>query len=139
MRAQMEVLEKISLTSMAGGLFPGHPFKFNIKCIIFTAAIAGGYWYLPHRNLLVLAFLLWFPYIAMAWYDYVYACEPHLGPTLVPFGQYLWLPFKPPSYKAEYAADKELQQAYQNLNHILGWTILAGITTFFILKKMKRS
>jgi hypothetical protein len=134
----MEVLKFSSVYNMAGGLFPGYPFKFNIKCIIFTAFIAGGYWYLPHKNLLVLAFLLWFPYIALAWYDYAYKCEPHLGPTLIPLGQYFWLPFKPPSYKAEYAANKELQQSYQNLDHIIGWTILASITTFFILKKMKR-
>jgi hypothetical protein len=51
---------------MAGGLFPGYPFSVNIKCIIFTAILAGGYWYLPPKNLWILAFLIWFPYIALA-------------------------------------------------------------------------
>lgn len=122
---------------MAGGLFPGYPFKFNIKCVLFTAVIAGGYWYLPHHSLFVLLFLLWFPYIAMAWYDYAYQCEPHLGPTLIPFGQYFWLPFKPPSYKAEYEANKELQQAYAKMDHVIGWTILASIVTFVTVLKLK--
>lgn len=114
---------------MAGGLFPGQPFKFNMKCVIFSAMLAGGYWYLPHKNRLVLIFLLWFPYIALAWYDYAYSCTPALGPTVVPFGQYLWLPFKPPSYKQEYAEDLHIQEGYQSMNHVIGWTILAGIAT----------
>lgn len=115
---------------MAGGLFPGQPFKFNMKCVIFSALLAGGYWYLPHKSRFVLLFLLWFPYIALAWYDYAYACTPALGPTLVPFGQYMWLPFKPPAYKQAYAEDLHLQEAYQSMNHVIGWTILAGLATF---------
>jgi len=121
---------------MAGGLFPGHPFALNIKCIIFTAILAGGYWYLPHKNLWVLAFLIWFPYIALAWYDYSYKCQDKLKPTLVPFGRYIWLPFKPPGYKAEF--DKlppEQIQAMNNLDHLVLWTILAAGTAYFLVKK----
>jgi hypothetical protein len=87
---------------MAGGIFPGAPFKFNIKCVIFSLAIAGGYWYLPPKNFWVLFFLIWFPYIALAWYDYSYNCRDKLGPTVVPFGRYFWLPFKPQGYKDEF-------------------------------------
>lgn len=53
----------------------------NLKCIVFTAILAGGYWFLPPRNKWVLLALLYFPYAAMAWYDYWYACQRNLGPT----------------------------------------------------------
>lgn len=115
---------------MAGGLFPGYPFKFNLKCVVFTALLAGGYWYLPRRNLVVLVLLLWLPYIALAWYDYMYKCQQALGPTLVPFGQYVWLPFKPPSYKAEYDSNTKLQEAYRGMDHLIGWTILIALGVF---------
>ena len=121
---------------MAGGLFPGQPFALNIKCIIFTAILAGGYWYLPPKNLWILAFLIWFPYIALAWYDYSYNCQDKLKPTLVPFGRYIWLPFKPPGYKAE--LDKlppEQIQAMNKLDHIVLWTAIAAGTAYFLLKR----
>lgn len=123
---------------MAGGLFPGHPFALNIKCIIFTLVLASGYWYLPHKNLYVLIFLLWFPYIALAWYDYSYDCKDKLKPTLVPFGRYIWLPFKPPGYKEEFEKLPPEQIAAMNkLDHIVFWSILAGCTAVFILRAKK--
>ncbi len=87
---------------MAGGIFPGQPLALNIKCVIFTLLIAGGYWYLPPKNIPVLVALLYFPYLALAWYDYVYKCEYKLQPTLFPFGRWLYLPFKPQEYKDAY-------------------------------------
>ena len=90
---------------MAGGLFDDQPFSLNIKCIIFTLLLAGGYWYLPKRKLWILLALLYFPYLALAWYDYVYKCQSDLlQPTVFPFGEYLYLPFKPPDYKERYAS-----------------------------------
>ena len=112
---------------MAGGIFPGAPFEFNIKCIIFTALLAGGYWFLPPKNIWVLFFLLWFPYLAMAWYDYMYDCRNKLGPTIVPFGRYVWLPFKPPHYQAQFNKMSESQVgAMDRMDHLVGWTILIG-------------
>ena len=123
---------------MAGGLFPGHPFSLNVKCIIFTAVLAAGYWFAPHKNLWVLAFLLWFPYIALAWYDYMYDCRDKLKPTLVPFGRAIWLPFKPPGYKAEFEKMPADQIAAMNkLDHIVFWTLIAGALGWYILKKNK--
>ena len=123
---------------MAGGLFPGHPFSLNVKCIIFTAILAAGYWFAPHKNLWVLAFLLWFPYIALAWYDYMYDCRDKLKPTLVPFGRAIWLPFKPPGYKAEFEKMPADQIAAMNkLDHIVFWTLIAGALGWYILKKNK--
>lgn len=53
----------------------------NWKCIWFTLALAGGYWYLPPKNKWVLLGLLYFPYIVLAWYDHWYQCQRNLGPT----------------------------------------------------------
>jgi hypothetical protein len=123
---------------MAGGVFPGHPFEFNLKCIIFTALIAGGYWYLPQKNLWVLLFLLWFPYIALAWYDYSYNCRNKLAPTVVPFGRYIWLPFKPQAYKDEFnkLADDQIQ-VMNRVDHLVGWSgviLLLGL----LLARLRR-
>jgi hypothetical protein len=124
---------------MAGGLFSGHPFAFNWKCIIFTAILAGGYWYLPHKNRWVLAFLIWFPYIALAWYDYSYNCQDKLKPTLVPFGRYIWLPFKPPGYKEEFnkLAPEQIKDM-DTMDHLAGWTIVAAVITWYLTKAHKR-
>ena len=121
---------------MAGGLFPGKPFAFNWKCIIFTAILAAGYWFAPHKNLWVLAFLIWFPYIALAWYDYSYNCSDKLQPTIVPFGRYLWLPFKPPGYKEEFnRLEPEKIEAMNTLDHLTAWTALAAAVAYLILRK----
>jgi hypothetical protein len=122
---------------MAGGIFPGAPFKFNIKCIIFSLTLAGGYWYLPPKNFWVLFFLLWFPYIALAWYDYSYNCRDKLGPTVVPFGRYIWLPFKPQGYKDEFnkMADQQIQ-VMNKVDHLVGWTALISLLVFYFRKKL---
>lgn len=121
---------------MAGGFFPGRPFHFNIKCIIFTAVLAAGYWYLPHKNPWVLSFLIWFPYIALAWYDYTYDCKDKLQPTIVPFGRYVWLPFKPPGYKEEFnELPPDKIEAMNNIDHLVGWSIL--VMALIIYLKIK--
>jgi len=66
------------------------PPTLNVKCIVFTLILAAGYWYLPPRNKWVLLGLLYFPYAAMAWYDYYYKCERNLGPTYLALF-YWWL------------------------------------------------
>ena len=126
---------------MSGGIFPGRPFQFNIKCIIFTIIIAGGYWYLPRKNLYILLFLLWLPYIALAWYDYSYDCRDKMMPTLFPFGRYIFLPFKPSGYKAEFnKMPKEQIEMMDYVDHLTGWTILILIIAggaFYYYKNRK--
>lgn len=112
---------------MSGGIFPGRPFAFNVKCIVGTALIAGGYWFLPPRSLWVLLMLLWLPYVAMAWYDYMYDCRDKMQPTVFPFGRYVFLPFKPPGYKAAYATMEPSQyKTMDRVDHVAGWTLLIG-------------
>jgi hypothetical protein len=96
---------------MGGGLFPGQSFHLNPKCIIFSLVLALGYWFSPHKSIPVLVALLYFPYLALAWYDYVYDCKNKLQPTIFPFGRWLYLPFKPPDYQKRY---EELPPEYKN-------------------------
>lgn len=123
---------------MAGGIFPGKPFEFNVKCIVFTLALAGGYWWLPPRNRWVLALLMWLPYVAMAWYDYAYDCSNKMQPTIVPFGRYVFLPFKPPGYKARYETMAQAQKdAMARLDHVVGWTLLASVAAWLVLRSSR--
>lgn len=65
---------------MSGGLFPGKPFAFNIKCIIFAMIIMIIFLYSPNiKNSYVLYATLFvifvISYVAMAWYDYFFDCR----------------------------------------------------------------
>jgi hypothetical protein len=57
------------------------PPSVNLKCIVGTALLASGYWFLPSKNKFVLLSLCYFPYLAIAWYDYLYGCKHNFGPT----------------------------------------------------------
>jgi len=116
---------------MSGGIFPDRPFQFNIKCIIFTIIIACGYWFLPPKNWIILIFLLWLPYIALAWYDYSYDCRDKMQPTVFPFGRWIFLPFKPQGYKDEFnKLPPEEIRTMDYVDHLTGWTILVGVVAF---------
>lgn len=120
---------------MSGGVYPGRPFAFNVKCIVFTAAVAGGYWLLPPRQWWVLAVLLWLPYIAMAWYDYSYDCRDKMQPTLIPFGRYMFLPFKPPGYQAEFGKMAQAQKdAMDRVDHVAGWTLVSIVAAWALYR-----
>lgn len=117
---------------MSGGIFPGQPFAWNIKCIIFTIILAAGYWYLPPKNMYILIFLLWSPYVALAWYDYSYDCKDKMMPTVFPFGRKIFLPFKPEGYKKEFEKlPKEQIETMNKVDHIFTWTILILLILFY--------
>lgn len=64
--------------------FDATPPSVNLKCIVFTACLVSGYWFLPKRNKWVLLFLLYFPYLWMALYDHHYGCTTRrFGPTFL--------------------------------------------------------
>jgi hypothetical protein len=110
------------------------PFEFNIKCVIFTLVIAGGYWFLPNKNYIILFALLWLPYISMAWYDYYYQCQySKLKPTPIPFGRQLFLPFKPPDYQQEFSQLTPHQIGIMDtVDHVVLYSlVLAGILFCF--------
>lgn len=120
---------------MAGGLFPAQPFSWNLKCIVFTAAIAGGYWYLPSKRTSILLLLLWLPYVAMAWYDYSYDCKDKMQPTIFPYGRYVFLPFKPKGYQAQFdKLPKEQVEQMDKVDHTVTWTIAIAALSYVLLR-----
>ena len=63
---------------MAGGIFTGRPFEFNMKCIVFSAILMLSYWYLPkvnRRNIFMLPLIFVVSYVSLAWYDWLYNCQ----------------------------------------------------------------
>ena len=116
---------------MAGGIFPPYKFEPNWKCVVFTLAVAGGYWFLPHRRYWVLFVLLIVPYVAMAWYDYAYKCTPQLRPTLFPYGRTIFLPLKPPEYQQAFSTmPPEAIDAMDRLDHNVTWILLVCLGVF---------
>jgi len=57
------------------------PPAVNVKCIVFTAALAAGYWFLPPHNKYVLLALVFFPYLWLSYYDVAYGARRNMGPT----------------------------------------------------------
>jgi len=56
------------------------PITGNAKCIVISFILAAGYWYAPPRNKWVLLSILYFTYLAIAWYDQ-YLCHRVLTPS----------------------------------------------------------
>jgi hypothetical protein len=87
---------------MAGGIFPGKPFTFNIKCIIFSLIVMALFLYKPTFKsnwMLALTLFVIFvvAYVAMAWYDWVFDCK--LLPLERGSGSFTGM-FKPPPHES---------------------------------------
>jgi hypothetical protein len=74
------------------------------------------------------AVVLWWPYVAMAWYDEWYDCSNKMQPTAIPFGRAVFLPFKPPGYKKAYhELPTESTRIMDTVDHATVWVILTGL------------
>lgn len=94
---------------------------------LFVGLVAGLYWVLPPHNLWAILLLLWLPYVGMAYVDWQTGCRDKTQPTALPFGRYLFLPFKPAGYKAAYAALPPSRKAVMDrVDHVAGYTILVA-------------
>lgn len=113
---------------MAGGVGTGRPFAFNVKCIVFTAMVVATWRFLPRSGVWPWMVALWWPYVAMAWYDELYACSDVMEPTALPFGRALFLPFKPPGYKKAYEnLPPEKKRIMDRVDHVTAWVLLTGL------------
>ena len=101
--------------------------SINWKCLVFTGAVAGGYWFLPRKNKWVLALLLYTPYIVLAWYDYWYKCEKEYGPTyLAPL--YWWAKPEKSKYNKlfkKWSADTKIKAFFINVSILIGIVYMA--------------
>ena len=102
---------------MSGGIFPDYPFTLNIKCIIFSILIMILYTVRPPVLSLVPSLLVYFiifviSYVALAWYDYYYACSQlPLQRSSVGVTQYLKPPVHEPEKQKEHMfSEKEINK-----------------------------
>lgn len=87
------------------------PIYTNIKCILISIGLALGYWFAPPKNKWVLLGILFFTYLAIAWYD-EYLCSKPLGPTYLKW-YYDW--GKPPKSFQSKAYDNLCPELERNI------------------------
>ena len=68
---------------MAGGVGTSRPFEFNPKCLVYSGALAGLYWYLPPKQPAVVVGYLVGGYVALAWYDELFNCDARLSANTI--------------------------------------------------------
>jgi UDP-N-acetylmuramyl pentapeptide phosphotransferase/UDP-N-acetylglucosamine-1-phosphate transferase len=68
---------------MAGGVGTSRPFEVNPKCLIYSGALAGLYWYLPPKQPVVVVGYLLGGYVALAWYDELFNCDARLSANTI--------------------------------------------------------
>jgi hypothetical protein len=121
---------------MGGGLF-GTPLYLNGKCVVFSLSLCVIY-LLPHpkalsHNIIMLFLLATVGYISMAWYDVLYDCNDHLGPTIL---GWMSMPFKPKEYREKY---NELPIKYQKIVRTFDILVLGLIGVAFIYPFLVKS
>ena len=114
---------------MGGGLF-GTPLYLNPKCLVFSAFVCAIYW-LPHPKAflhnVVMGFLLaTAAYVSLAWYDVLYDCNDHLGPTIL---GWLSMPLKPKEYGDKFA---QLPIKYQKIVRSVDILVLLMVCGAFV-------
>ena len=118
-------------------------YNYSYECFHNNLFINGGlgslisliFYFLPKRNWVVLAFLLYVPYFLLAWYDYFANCKFRMNPTLFPFGRFIFLPMKPDPYKRRFnELDPIVVQNIANVDKYVGVSIGVG-AIILILKK----
>lgn len=110
------------------------PPAVNLKCIVLTFFLATGYWFLPPRNKWVLIGLSYFPYLALAWYDWIYACQHNFGPTYLAHF-YSWAkPQKSRQIMIYKNWDPRIKQQVAAVDIIIGLTLLLLLPMFLSWK-----
>jgi hypothetical protein len=71
-------------------------------------------------------------YISLAWYDVLYDCNDHLGPTLL---GWLSMPFKPKEYGEKY---NELPVKYKKIVRTVDILVLALVAGAFVYPFLTR-
>jgi hypothetical protein len=99
--------------------------SFILTLIIYCAVISLT----PRKSIVVLVSILYFSYLAQAWFDYIFKCQyGKLEPTILPFGRYIYLPFKDPDYKARYEAMCQEKKSLMDTVDFVSLLVLIGIS-----------
>jgi hypothetical protein len=128
---------------MSGGLFPGYPFTLNIKCIIFSIIIMIIYTFRPPRLSLIPSLSIYFiifviSYVALAWYDYYYACSQlPLQKSSVGITDYLKPPAHEPKKQLEHMfSEKEINKNNKTI-YALHLLVIVPILLYVGIKSKK--
>ena len=107
----------------------GDRISFNYKCIALSLGLAGFYWFAPPKNKWLLLGILYFTYLAIAWYDHFFDCRRNsLRPTFL-HGFYGAL--KPQEYRAAYDAWKpETKRLVSRVDAGILLVLLLGLPFF---------
>lgn len=110
----------------------------NIPQVLFvTVLITCMIYVTPKRNKVVLAFFLYVPYFALAWYDYLTNCRYRMNPTIFPYGRYLYLPMKPDPYKQRYdELDPTVKEKIVSADHYITVSIFLFILIYVVTTKL---
>lgn len=118
-----EELEKLKKGEMC---YDG-PLTGNVKCIVLSLFLASFYWYAPPKNKWILVGILYFTYLALAYYDYHYDCRyGEFGPS--PLRHFY--DFAKPKNSKQAIVYKSLCKNKSNLILIIDVVILIGILAF---------
>jgi hypothetical protein len=128
---------------MSGGFFPGYPFTLNIKCIIFSIIIMIIYTFRPPVLSLVPSLLIYFiifvvSYVALAWYDYYYACSQlPLQKSSTGLTDYLKPPPHEPKKQVEHMfSEKEINKNNKTL-YALHLLVIVPLILYIGIKSKK--
>jgi len=103
------------------------PLTGNVKCIVLSLFLASFYWYAPPKNKWILVGILYFTYLALAYYDYHYDCRyGEFGPS--PLRHFY--EFAKPKNSKQAIVYKSLCKNKSNLILIIDVVILIGILAF---------
>lgn len=112
--------------------------KFKLLPVfINTFFLSSIYTFAPHKNYYLLFAILYFSYLYMSWFDYILNCQyGKLEPTPLPFGRWLYLPFKDPEYKAKYEALCQEKKTKMDQVDTVTLLILVGIIFTVVMGKI---
>ena len=121
-------------------------YNYNYQCYYNSfwlnsalgIGISSNFYYLPKKDKVVLAFLLYIPYFLLAWYDYFANCKFRMNPTIFPFGRFIFLPMKPPGYQRTYdELDPVVKENIANFDKYIAVSIVWLIFVYFVFKFVK--
>ena len=116
---------------MAGGIFTDRPFEPNPKCIVFALGIMGIYWFAPaKKNKWLLPPLFVASYVAMAWYDYAYDCEPKMKSGTSPVGAAMADSIFKPQYRDASAKESRQENLYRRNVYLFHLAFVAPLLLY---------
>ena len=121
-------------------------YNYQYQCSYNNFGVTGAlclivsltFYYLPKKNKVAMAFLLYMPYFILAWYDFFMNCKFRMQPTPFPFGRFIYLPLKPSPYKKRYdELDPIIKKNIINFDKYVAVSLVLGSIIFMMFRFLK--